>query len=58
MAMQTNIEAQISILEKRLETTPEKIGNKYNPAYFALKGLINKKKRALIFKKKFEWLAQ
>jgi len=57
--MQTNnLRSQISILEKRLSVTPEKIGDKYNPAYFALQGAIGKKKKELEKRKKLEWLAQ
>jgi len=48
MAQTTNLEAQIKILEHRLENTPELIrveGRiKYNPAYFSLRNMIKNKK--------------
>ena len=54
----TNLEAQITILEKRLVMTPEKINGKYNPQHFALKGAIKNKKKLLEQRRNFDWLAQ
>ena len=58
MATTTNLEYQLRILENRLCVTPEKIGVKYNPGYFALRGKIKKIKEALAVRKQFEFLAQ
>lgn len=55
--MQTNyLESQIRILEQRLSVTPEKIGDKYNPSYFALRNALIKKKKEWEKRKNIEWL--
>lgn len=51
-------ELQINLLKKKLQGTPEQIGNRYNRHYFALKNKIKSLEEKLVHQKRFEFLAK
>lgn len=54
-----NIQFQIDILDKRLESEPEKFTTgKWNPKHFSLKGKIAKLKKEKIGALQYEFLAK
>lgn len=52
------LEQQIFQLENKIAHIPQDKNGKYPPNYYALKGLIKKKKEELSKLKNFEWLSQ